>query len=232
MKSLCAIACGCLLLAGAGCTSIRHSPTDRLSVGSPLPLEVSVRTKAGRQVEGTVYYRTTGAGRFEEAPMHYRAGELYAELPTETLEARDRVEYYVDVRLDGKLYAVGTPGSPYVVTMLDRREMILSSLAERVFASDTMHDVRIVLMSRDQPIDQPTIAYMMPGVPGEIRAPMETDGYGNYVMFIASQAVRSGTWKYAIEVPLDSTVHRMPSQGYRSFTVTEPEAEWVIEVTP
>jgi hypothetical protein len=220
MKAFKALACGCLL-AAAGCTSIRHYPTDRLPVGSPLPLEVSVRTKAGRHVEGTVFYRTGGMGRFEEAPMNYRAGILYAELPTDTLAPRDTVEYYVDVRLDGDLHAIGTPGSPYVVTMLDRRDMILSSLHEQVFASDTMNEVRVVLVARDQPIGQPTISYMMPGVPGEIRTPMEPDGYGNYVMAIEPHAVRSGTWKYAIEVPLDGSIHRMPRQGYQSFSVTE-----------
>jgi hypothetical protein len=218
-----------MLLAAAGCTSIRHYPTDRLPVGSPLALEVSVRTKASRQVTGTVFYRTTGIGRFEAAPMDYRAGQLYTELPTDSLGPNDRVEYYVDVRVDGDLHAIGTPGSPFVVTMLDRRDMILSNIEERVFASDTMNDVRIVLLTRNQPIDQPTVSYLMPGVPGEIRAPMETDEYGNYEMFIAPHAVRSGTWKYAIEVPLDGMVHRIPSHGYRSFTVTEPPVEELVE---
>ncbi len=229
MRSLRVIVCGCVLLAAAGCTRIRHYPTDRLSVGSPLPVEVAVQTKASRQVQGTVFYRTTGVGRFEAAPMDYRAGQLYVELPTDSLGPNDRVEYYLDVRVDGDLHAIGTPGSPFVVTMLDRRDMILSSLDEQVFASDTLNEVRIVLVSRNQPIDQPTVSYLMPGVPGEIRAPMETDEYGNYVMYIAPHAVRSGTWKYAIEVPLDGTVHRMPSHGYRSFTVVKPQVDELVD---
>ena len=42
----------------------------------------------------------------------------------------------------------------------------------------------IYLLARAQPIEQPTAIYQMPGVPGDIRAPMEADGRGNYRIVI------------------------------------------------
>ena len=62
----------------------------------------------------------------------------------------------------------------------------------------------------------------MTGIPGDIRAPMESDGSGNYRIVIPPAAVVAGTWRYSIEFPLDGQIHRMPPNGYRSFTVTVP----------
>ena len=58
---------------------------------------------------------------------------------------------YVDVNMAGKLHAIGTPGAPYVVTFMDEESMILASLREEVYASDTRNEVRIVLLAADGP---------------------------------------------------------------------------------
>ena len=121
------------------------------------------------------------------------------------------------------MIAFGSPASPYVVTFLDPTDLILANLSDRSTASDTDHPVIIALYSKGQPIDQPTAIYQMPGVPGDIRAPMQPDRYGNYYIEIPHTAVSAGTWQYAIEVPLHGKVHRRPAQGYRTFSVTWPE---------
>ena len=48
---------------------------------------------------------------------------------------------------------------------------------------------------------------------------METNGRGDFEVMIPPFAVRAGTWKYAIEVPINGDLHRMPHQGYRTFVV-------------
>ncbi len=62
----------------------------------------------------------------------------------------------------------------------------------------------------------------MPGVPGDIQARMELDHHGNYHIEIPAAAVSPGTWRYAIEVPLQGSVHRFPREGYRTFDVLVP----------
>ena len=208
----------CLIVA-TGCGRVHHTFRPNQPAGTALPVEVTVKHKADQMVSGTVYHRMTGMTAFDSARMQPRAGQLYALLPTQDSLPLDTCEYYIDVNRDGKMFALGSPGSPYVVTFLDQEEMILSNLNDRPIASDAGHEVRIVLEARNQPIDQPYAVYRMPGVPGNIRTPMESDGYGNYQVIVPPHAVRPGTWRYAIEVPLNGSTYRIPKQGYRSFTV-------------
>jgi hypothetical protein len=221
MRRLSSIVLGLCLLAAVGCGGVGHRYTSVQPVGTALPVEVSVKHKADQTVYGTVHYRVSGTGAYERKPMQLRAGQLWAMLPTEDVASQDTVEYYVDVNLAGKLHALGSPGSPYVVTFMDEESMILASLREEVYASDTLNEVRIVLLAWNEPIGQPFISYQLPGVPGEIHAPMEADGYGNYQIIIPPHAVSPGIWRYAIEFALNGTEHRLPRHGTRSFTVTQ-----------
>ena len=216
-----AIVGSAFLLAAAGCGGVGHRYTSVQPVGTSLPIEVSVKYKADQTVYGTVHYRSSGTGAYGREPMQLRAGQLWAMLPTEDVASQETVEYYVDVNVNGKLHALGSPGSPYVVTFMDEESMILASLREEVYASDTRNEVRILLLAWNEPIDQPFIKYQLPGVPGEIRAPMEPDGRGNYQILIPPYAVSPGIWRYSIEFSLYGTAHRVPPYGTRSFTVTQ-----------
>lgn len=234
MKAIAVFLAGSCALCMFGCTRVYHRYSAIHPAGTTLPVEVTVTHKRDQVVSGTVYYRALGQGPYDAVPMQVRAQQLWAVLPTEDYGAQDTLQYYIDVTKEGRLIPFGSPGSPYRVTFLDRTELILAGLADGPVASDTHHPVAIYLYARNQPIDQPTAVYQMPGVPGDIRAPMELDAYGNYSIVIPPAAVSAGTWRYAIEIPVDGQVHRRPRRGYRSFTVvlhTYREAE-TVEATP
>ena len=218
MRAFSASAAVCLFVL-LGCSRIQHGSRPYHAAGTDLPVEVVVEHKPDELVSGTVYHRDSGYGAYEAHRMQLRADRLWALLPTDHLHPDDTVEYYIDVTKDGKLHALGSPGSPYVVTILDQAGMILASLQDRPYAGDEDHQVRIVLLTGHQPIDQPGVVYQMPGVPGDITAPMEADGRGNYHLIIPARAVVPGTWRYAIEVSFDGQKYRLPRHGYRSFVV-------------
>lgn len=233
MRTQCAIFIGIGLFAALGCSRVQHSFHPYQPVGTALSVEVAVKHKDSEPVSGIVYHRMTGAGAYQATPMQLRAGQLWALLPTEDLQSQDTAEYYIDVNKARRQYALGSPGSPFVVTFMDQAGMILSSLRDKPFATDTAHEVRIVLQGANQLVDQPTAVYQIPGVPGEIRAPMEADGYGNFQILIPPHAVRAGTWKYAIEISLNGEIIRMPQQGYQSFFVQPARThEVAVEHTP
>ena len=216
---------GCCLLVTLGCTRVHHRFTPRQVVGRTLPIEVTINHDAKDVVHGTIYYRTTGStgsGQYESIRLQRRADQLWTMLPTENLQASDTIEYYIDVSKNGRMTALGSPASPFVVTVLDRTEMVLANLSDRANASDTEHEVQIILYARSQPIGQPTVIYQIPGVPGNIRSPMEPDGHGNYHIVIPPNAVSGGTWRYAIEFALEGEQYRRPPLGYRSFVVQVP----------
>ncbi|MHC4416381.1 MAG: hypothetical protein ACYS0G_13980 [Planctomycetota bacterium] len=220
MRAITAPLLGSCLFALVGCTWVRHHVEPYHAAGTALPIEVTVGHKPDEPVSGTVYHRAVGGAAYQAASMKLRGDQLWALLPTDHLGSEDTVEYYIDVMKGGKLIALGSPGSPYAVTVLDRSGMVRSNLHDRLVASDDEHEVRILLMANRQPIDQPRALYQMPGVPGDIRAPMEADGRGNYRIIIPPLAVRPGTWRYAIEVPFNGETFRLPRHGYRSFVVT------------
>ncbi len=220
MRALSALVIGMVLLGLAGCASpigYRFEPYH--PIGTSLPVEVAVKHKPQQYVRGTVYYRTTGQGSFQTASMSLRGDRLWAVLPTDGLKSRDSVEYYVDVTKEDKLYTIGSPGSPFVATFLNETQLVFSRLQDHVVASDDRHPVHIVLVTNRQPVDQPSVVYRMPGVPGDISAPMQPDRYGNFVVVIPPYSVRPGTWQYAIEVGFDGETARLPVAGYRSFFV-------------
>ena len=221
---------GCCLLVTLGCTRVHHHFRPHQAVGTTLPIEVTVTHGHDDVVSGTVYYRTSSRGPFKSIRMEPRADQLWAMLPTESLDADKTVEYYIDVTKNDRMTALASPASPFVVTVLDRTSMVLANLYDRPVATDEEHEVSIVLYAKRQRIGRPTISYQMPGVPGDIQAAMESDGYGNYRIVIPSGAVRAGTWRYAIEFELDGKSFRRPDQGYRSFTVSAPYTPQITEV--
>ncbi len=213
-----------------GCTRVHHHYKPNQVVGRTLPVEVTITHDADDVVDGTVHYRTTGSAGsspYEAVRLQRRANQLWTMLPTEQLQADDTIEYYIDVMKNGRMTALGSPASPFVVTVLDRTGMVLASLSDRPIASDTEHEVQIILYARQQPIGQPTVIYQMPGVPGDIRSPMEADGYGNFRVVIPASVVNAGTWRYAIEFPLEGEHYRRPPLGYRSFVVSVPYEEQI-----
>lgn len=232
MKPFSAPAVGSCVLVLCGCTRVYHAYTPHHAVGTTVPIEVTLTHKHGEAVSGTVYYRPAGQGQYKAVAMNDRADQMWAILPTERYGPDERLQYYVDVSKEGKLFAFGSPGSPYEITFLDQTDMILANLADEPIASDADHPVIIALYAKGQPIEQPTAVYQMPGVPGDIRAPMKRDNYGNFYITIPSAVVIAGTWQYAIEVPLDGQVHRRPAQGYRTFSVTWPDYSDVTVVDP
>ncbi|MHC5024036.1 MAG: hypothetical protein ACYTGG_09000 [Planctomycetota bacterium] len=225
MKIKSAIIATLCLVASLGCTRVHHSYQPFVAAGTALPVEVAVKFKSGQPVSGTVHHRVSGQGAYHATPMQVRAGQLWAVLPTGHLQPQDTVEYYIDVTRDGSMHALGSPASPYVVTMLDRTELILSRLSDRPIASDEDHPVRIVLVASGQPVEQPRATYQIPGIPGEIRAEMDNDGRGNFHIIIPPAVVRAGQWKYSIEVPLEGETYRLPQQGYRTFHVKPVKRE-------
>ncbi len=225
MRATSAILAGLGLMAALGCSRIQHRYVPYHAAGQALPVEVVVPHKPDVPVRGTVYHRFPGQGHYASTPLQARGGQLWALLPTESVPPDGAVEYYIDVTRDGKLIAMGSPAAPYVVTFLDEIGLILANLEHRVVASDTIHPVQIILLTGRGAVDQPTACYQMPGVPGDIRAPMEPDGRGNFSITIPSRAVSPGTWRYAIEVPVAGQMHRLPPQGYQSFMVCEPPPE-------
>lgn len=230
MKALAVLAIGSCALFMFGCTRVYHAYQPHHAAGTSMPIEVTLTHKHDEAVSGTVYYRPAGQGQYKAVPLSERPDQLWAVLPTEDYEPDQRLQYYLDVAKEGKPFAFGSPGSPYEVTFLDQTDLILANLADEPTASDADHPVIIVLYAKGQPIDQPTAVYQMPGVPGDIRAPMQRDSYGNYYITIPHTAVSAGTWQYAIEVPLDGQLHRRPEQGYRTFSVTWPNYDDVTVV--
>ncbi len=220
MRGMRGVVAALCLPAVLGCTRVHHAYTPLQAAGSAVSVEVFVNRGGDEPVTGTVYYRTFAGGPFETAPMQVRGETLWASLPTGFLQPEETVEYYIDVTKNGKLITLGTPGHPYVVTFKDAMGMVLATLSDRPYASDDEHPVHLVLFAGDHPIQQPQAIYQMPGVPGDIRAPMEADGRGNYRLVIDAHAVSPGTWRYAIEVPLEGQVVRLPRLGFRSFVVT------------
>lgn len=212
------IAC-VLLTTLIGCTRIKHHHEPLHAAGMPLPIEVTVKHKPGQSVSGTVHHRTPDEPHYASTIMQLRADQLWAMVPTDHLPPNEQLQYYIDVTKDGQMTALGSPGAPYVVTLLDPAGMILAQLSDRSYATDDEHPVKIVLHANHEPIEQPSLIYQMPGVPGDVRASMDPNGRGGYEVTIPPFAVRPGTWRYAIEVPLEGTVHRRPPQGYRSFSV-------------
>ncbi|MHC4948549.1 MAG: hypothetical protein ACYTG1_09835 [Planctomycetota bacterium] len=213
------LAVAVLLAVAAGCSAVQHQHQPYRAAGTDLPVEVTVKHEAGEPVQGTVHHRSAGSGAYDTVRMELRGDQLWTMLPTSGLEPEAEVEYYIDVDKAGELHTLGSPGAPYVVTFLDQDGMILSSLRDRPVASDSDHPVRIVLHAKGEPIGQPMAVYLMPGIPGEIRAPMEHDGRGNYLVTIPPTVVRAGTWKYMIEVPINGTTYRFPENGFRTFAV-------------
>ncbi|MCZ6444720.1 MAG: hypothetical protein O6758_00900, partial [Planctomycetota bacterium] len=119
MRTQCAIFIGIGLFAALGCSRVQHSFHSYQPVGTALPVEVAVKHKDSEPVSGTVYHRMAGAGAYQATPMQLRAGQLWALLPTEDLQPQDTAEYYIDVNKAGRQYALGSPGSPFVVTFMD-----------------------------------------------------------------------------------------------------------------
>jgi hypothetical protein len=221
---------GCCLLVTLGCTRIHHHYRPHQAAGSTLPIEVTVTHKPADIVRGIVHYRTQGYGPYAVMPMERRANQLWAMLPTEHLAPDDTIEYYIDITKNDRMTALASPASPFTVKVLDRTGMALTKLSDRPLASDSNHEVSIILYSREQHVGRPIVSYRIPGVPGDIRASMEADGYGNYRIAIPPDAVRAGTWRYAIEFELDGREFRRPETGYRSFEVVEPYVPEFTEV--
>lgn len=232
MRSLTTVS-ALLVLAAAGCGSpVRHFYRSVHGAGASLPIEVSVRHKPDQMVTGTVYYRRSAADTYEAAPMRLRAGQLWAMLPTEDTQPQETLEYYIDVDRAGEFVALGSPGSPYVVRFLDRDGMIIAGLRLAAYASDDRHPVRMVLVARHEPVEEPVAVYRIPGVPGEVRAPMEPDGSGNFQVFIPRHGARVGTWRYAVEVSLNGQLYRLPEHGFRSFVVKPAPPPVTVHVEP
>ncbi len=223
MNTFSVLVVGSCALVMVGCTRVYHAYGPNHAAGASLPIEVTLAYKPDDVVSGTVFYRPAGQGQYRAVTMKARADQLWAVLPTEQYAADEKLQYYLDVSRKGKLFAFGSPAAPYVVTFLAPTDLILANLSDGATSSDTEHPVIIALHANGQPIDQPTAIYQMPGVPGDIRAPMQPDRYGNYSITIPHTAVSAGRWQYAIEVPLDGKVYRRPAQGYRTFSVTWPE---------
>lgn len=210
------------LLAGCGAT-VRHNPRAIQPVGTTLPIEVSHTFDRDADVSGVVHYRMPGSPTFAQAALQMRGTQLWTMLPTEDLAPDEWVEYYIDVDGDGSLYALGSPGRPFQTTFLDRTGMIIAGLHATVHASDTSEDVVIVLNTRGAVIDQPIVEYFMPDVPGIVRAPMDADPYGNFVVVIPAHVVRAGTWRYAIDMEVEGLAHRIPETGFGVFDVNRAE---------
>ncbi len=215
------IAAGFCLLVAGGCASVRHDFQPYRAAGSELPIEVEVRGGDAGDMHGTVHYRRDGRGVFMTQPLELRANRLSAILPTADAHPEDVVEYYIDVNRDGKLVPLGTPGQPYVVTFLDADQMILTHLTDECMHRDAHHEVRLSLLTDGQRIEQPEVVYQMPGVPGNIRSGMEPDRNGNFHVVIPADTVTPGTWRYAIEVPINGRAYRFPERGYRTFIVEQ-----------
>jgi hypothetical protein len=213
-----------VLTAGSlGCVRVvRHRYDPNQPTGVSVPVEVTVPYKTGDDIRGTVHYRLSGKGRYESLTMQTRGGQLWAMLPTESYAAAESVEYYIDFSRNGEFTGLGSPGSPYRIKFLDKRDYILANLVDESSSTDADHPVAIHLYAAGQPVHRPVVHYQMPGVPGEVRAPMESDGYGNFHLVIPAAAVAPGVWRYAIEMNVSEQTHRMPPQGYRSFSVTIP----------
>lgn len=225
MNSIRAAVLGTCLIGLLGCTRVHHRFEPFQAVGEPLAIEVSITHSPDELVTGTVHHRAPGEAAYRHTPMQVRGQQLWAMLPTDQLRPDDTIEYYLDVSKNGKLITLGSPARPYAVKVLDDAGMVRANIRAYTVASDTNNPVGIILAANRQPIDQPTAMYRMPGVPGDIRAPMETDGRGNYHVFVPPPGVRAGTWHYAIEIPYRGQIFRVPRQGFRSFVVIDAAYE-------
>lgn len=207
----------------SGCsTSIRHSYVTVHPAGEPLPIEVQIVNPGEYLYEGAVHVASNGSPYFEPVPLERRGDMMWAILSTEQLGPDDQITYYIDVASPEKMHTLGSPTSPFRVTLLDRTGMILANLSLKAHAYDSNTPVRIVLHAKGQPIGPPMIEYFVPGVPGQVHAAMEPDGRGNYSIEVSPYAVQPGVWRFAVVVPIDGIEHRLPEFGFQKFTVTEP----------
>jgi hypothetical protein len=222
-----ACATAVLLLTAFGCSRIQYSFKPYYPAGAAVPVEVVVPHKATQPIGGTVYYRTQNAGPYQPVAMGARGDQLWAVLPTENLQPKERVEYYIDVTRGDELHPIRSPGSPFVVTFLGKVDMLLSSLRDSVNAGYDHDAVRISLATGNHTVEVPRVVYQMPSVPGDIRADMYGDSYRGYQLVIPPHAVHAGTWRYAIEVTYEGETYRLPAHGYRTFIVkqTPPPAD-------
>ncbi len=228
MRVLSGFVIGIGALVVAGCNGSSHTTRPYHLRGTALPIEVGVTSEAGETVSGIVHYRTSRGGVYQPALMRLDDQELRVELQTQDLRANDTLEYYISVTTAGKLKTMGSQHAPFVVTFLDRDAMIMTNVRDHVFATDSEHEVRIVLTAGRHPIDQPIVFYQISGASGDVRAPMVDDGLGGYQLIIPPAAVSPGTWTYTIEVPLNGKTYRLPEEGHRSFVVKETERKIIV----
>lgn len=228
MRVLSGFVIGIGALVVAGCSGSSHTTRPYHLRGTALPIEVRVQSEAGEKVSGIVHYRSSHSDVYQPALMRLNDQALRVELQTQHLRANDTLEYYIDVTTAGKLKTIGSQHAPFVVTFLDRDAMIMTNVRDHVFATDSEHEVRIVLTVGRHPIDQPIVFYKISGAAGDVRAPMVDDGLGGYQLTIPPAAVSPGTWTYTIEVPLNGKTYRIPEEGHRSFVVKETERKVIV----
>ena len=212
-----------LITITSGCATT-HKPVRSIKAGQILPVYVQLGdTKP--PATGQVHYRQPAEAQFNAMQMNARSDGLYALLPTASLPAGIDLLYYIDVQQGEKNFAHGAPDKPYVVHVLDplqwaTEQVKLSIEGDLAFAPLIIH-----VTTGELDVDTITLLYTIPGVVGEISAPMQRVGDSHWILKVPPPSVHPGPWSYAMV--LNTTAGqtlRIPGAGSRQFVIKQPKA--------
>jgi hypothetical protein len=157
--------------------------------------------------------------------MTARADGLYALLPTAALPGGADLLYYVDVQQGGKAFSHGSPAKPYVVHMLDPLQWAADQVKVSIEGGRAFEPLIIHTETGQLSVDTITLLYTIPGVVGEIAAPMQRVGESHWMLKVPPPSVPPGPWSYALmlHTPGNETL-RIPGAGSRQFVIQSPKA--------
>lgn len=208
----------CMFLASGGCTAT-HSPVHSLKAGQILPVYVQLndtRTPA----TGQVHYRQPAEPQFNTMPMTVRPDGLFALLPTAMLPGGVDLLYYIDVQQGDKTFSHGSPARPYVVHVLDPLAWAVDQVKVSIEGRRAFDPLIIHVETGALDVDTITLLYTIPGVVGEIAAPMQRAGESHWMLNVPPPSVHPGAWSYAtvLHTTAGETL-RIPGEGSRQFII-------------
>ncbi len=209
---------GLVLGLATGCSAVKHTPRDEVRVGRPYDVVVKVRKRHVENAEGEVRYRMPGSVDYRTEEMEWRAKELWATLPTTRVRGGESFEYFIDVRLDGAFYQLGSPSEPYVVGYLGGEVYDARELEPRVRHRSTGVALRFELdVGRRVDAGAPVLTYQRPGVRGPISVQMTRKSGTTWFIEVPPRLLSAGEWRYYMTVEIGGVTHRLPAEGEARF---------------
>ncbi len=219
MRSCALVLAGITLMLLAGCSPIRHHTVDAVEVGDPIYVVVNVDRREGQpSPAGTMFFLVPGRDEYIEEPMQQRGDELLGRITTVGLMPGDRVMYYLDIQHGGKLHALGSPARPFTVKVLSHDQYLEHKLSYDVRYGDDKSKVSFQLDADDLNVHEARVVYQMPGLGGEVHAPMQRV-FNLYRLDIEKEHVQPGIWRYFIVAEIEGSTFRLPKAGYAQFEV-------------